>query len=58
MAVGYNRDGRCDVSDWSDIVAVSAGRWHTVGLKDDGTASATSVIGHTLWLSVREVLIQ
>jgi alpha-tubulin suppressor-like RCC1 family protein len=27
----------CNVSDWTDIVAVSAGDLHTVGLKADGT---------------------
>ena len=37
VAVGYNKDGRCDVREWTDIVAVTAGRDHTVGLKSDGT---------------------
>lgn len=36
-AAGKNEDGQCDVSGWSDIVAVSAGGAHTVGLKADGT---------------------
>ena len=39
VAVGRNGDGRCDVSSWSDIVAVAAGS-HTVGLKRDGTVVA------------------
>jgi uncharacterized protein (TIGR02145 family) len=30
-------DGQCNVGDWRDIVAISAGRNHTVGLKADGT---------------------
>ena len=34
---GDNDDGACDVSDWTDVVAVSAGSEHTVGLKSDGT---------------------
>ena len=40
VAVGHNSDGRCDVSDWTDIVAVAAGYNHTVGLRRDGTVVA------------------
>ena len=40
VAVGWNSDGRCDVSGWTDIVAVAAGCDHTVGLKSDGTVVA------------------
>ena len=40
VAVGYNKYGQCDVSGWTDIVAVSAGSDHTVGLKADGTVVA------------------
>lgn len=29
-----------NVSDWKDIVAISAGKFHTVGLKADGTVVA------------------
>ena len=39
-AVGYNEYGQCDVSEWTDIVAISAGYDHTVGLKSDGTVVA------------------
>jgi alpha-tubulin suppressor-like RCC1 family protein len=45
VAVGKNDSGQCDVSDWRDIVAISAGEWHTVGLKADGTVVAAGVIG-------------
>ncbi len=31
---------QCDVEGWTDIIAVSAGKLHTVGLKADGTAVA------------------
>ena len=31
---------------WTDIVAVSAGDSHTVGLKADGTVVATEYIGY------------
>ena len=40
VATGYNANGQCDVSDWTDIIAVSAGDNHTVGLKSDGTVIA------------------
>jgi len=40
VAVGANGADQCDVSGWSDIVAVSAGSDHTVGLKSDGTVVA------------------
>jgi hypothetical protein len=33
-------DGQCDVGDWTDIVQVAAGNWHTVGVKSDGTVVA------------------
>ena len=40
VAVRYNEYGQCNVSGWTDIVAVSAGIGHTVGLKTDGTVVA------------------
>ena len=40
VAVGRNDDGQCEVSSWTDIVAVSAGIKHAVGLKADGTVVA------------------
>ena len=33
--------GQCDVSGWTDIVAISAGHTFTVGLCSDGTVVAT-----------------
>jgi len=41
MATGYNAYGECDVSDWKDVVDVSAGYNYTIGLKADGTVVAT-----------------
>ena len=40
IATGYNEDGQCNVDDWRDIAAVSAGGNHTVGLRIDGTVVA------------------
>ena len=40
VVVGSNENGQCDVSDWTDIVAVSVGYDHIVGLKKDGTVVA------------------
>lgn len=43
VATGLNSNGQCEVSDWKDIVAVSASCNHTVGLKSDGTVVAVGV---------------
>lgn len=40
VAVGDNEYGQCDVSSWTNIVAIAAGGGHTVGLKADGTVVA------------------
>ena len=40
VAAGDNEDGQCDVSDWTDVVAIACGGGHTVGLKSDGTVVA------------------
>ena len=38
---GKNKNGQCNVSGWTDIVALSTGGYHTVGLRADGTVVAT-----------------
>ena len=38
--IGMNYSIQCDVSDWTDVVAVAAGCYHTVGLKSDGSVIA------------------
>jgi alpha-tubulin suppressor-like RCC1 family protein len=43
VATGENWDDQCEVDDWSDIIAISAGEVHTVGLKSDGTVVATDI---------------
>jgi alpha-tubulin suppressor-like RCC1 family protein len=40
VALGDNDLGCCDVGGWTDIIQVSAGYRHTVGLKADGTVVA------------------
>ena len=42
VATGDNEFGQCDVSDWSDIVAVSTGSGNTVGLKSNGNVVSTN----------------
>ncbi|MCQ4022816.1 hypothetical protein GMA13_07310 [Ruminococcus sp. zg-924] len=44
LATGDNRAGQCNVSSWTDIVAVSADAFHSVGLKSDGTVVATQIL--------------
>ena len=40
VATGSNYSLECDVSGWTDIIAISASSSHTVGLKSDGTVVA------------------
>ena len=41
VAQGNNTNEQCNTSGWSNIVAISAGQHHSVGLKSDGTVVAT-----------------
>lgn len=41
VAVGDNDFGQCNVNDWKDIIAVSAGDYHTVALTKDGRVLTT-----------------
>ena len=40
IATGKNISGQCDVSEWSDIIAIATGDYHTVGLKANGSVIA------------------
>lgn len=40
VAFGKEADDRCDVEDWTDVIAISA-ESHTVGLRSDGRVYAT-----------------
>lgn len=40
VAVGWNDGGQCNVTEWSDIVALTTGIYHTFGLKSNGTVVA------------------
>ncbi len=45
VACGENDYGQCDVSDWTDIVAIETDFYRTVGVKSDGTIVKTAEIG-------------
>ena len=38
--------GECSVGGWTDVVAVSAGMYHTLGLRSDGTLVAAESNGN------------
>ena len=46
VATGSNQCGQCNVGGWTDIVAIDAGRYHTVGLRADGTIVTTGSDGY------------
>ena len=37
VATGSNNSGQCNVTSWSDIIAITTGSEHTIGLKANGT---------------------
>jgi hypothetical protein len=45
MAVGDNKHGQCDVSGWTDIVAVAAGNVHMATKRDVGTVPCPNETG-------------
>jgi hypothetical protein len=45
VAVGYNGYGQLNVSPWTNIKAIAAGNFYTVGLKEDGTVTAVGYNG-------------
>jgi alpha-tubulin suppressor-like RCC1 family protein len=40
VATGTNWAGQCNVRNWSNIVWVAAGDYHTLGIKSNGTVVA------------------
>jgi alpha-tubulin suppressor-like RCC1 family protein len=59
VATGDNKYGQCDVSDWKNIIAISAGDLHTVGLKKDGTVVAAGDNEHgqcdvSDWMNIKK----
>ena len=55
IVMGDIDSGKCDVSNWTNIVAISAGVEHTVGLKADGTVVATEYTGIWTYSGQRDV---
>lgn len=47
VATGGNELGQCDVSDWTNIIAIAAGNLWTIGLKADGTILSTKYKGYS-----------
>ena len=45
VTTGDNTYGQCNVSDWQDIIAITAADHQTLGLKSDGTVIAIGKIG-------------
>lgn len=41
VTAGSNEYGQCNIDDWTNIVSVSAGGYHSAGLREDGTVIAT-----------------
>lgn len=37
---GNNNNGQRNANNWRDVIAITAGEFHTVGLKKDGTVIA------------------
>ena len=52
VAAGDNRNGQCEVSDWADIAAVSAGEDFSVGLRNDGTMVSAGSVEKTDWTNM------
>ena len=40
VAVGSNSYHQCELDSWTDILQVTGGSYHSVGLKEDGTVIA------------------
>lgn len=43
VATGENNYGQCNVSDWTNIIAIDASGYNTIGLKDDGTVVVAGI---------------
>ena len=45
IAVGRNDYGICEISEWTDLIAIGTGIFHTVGLRNDGSVVSTKFTG-------------
>ena len=60
MAVGDNSYVQLNVSSWTNIKAIAAGTYHTVGLKEDGTVVAVGDNGYvqlnvSSWTNIKAI---
>ena len=55
VATGLRDNGQCDVSGWTDVVAVGVGGRYTVGLRADGAVVATGENAYAVsqWTDIR-----
>ena len=55
VATGLHDNGQCDVSGWTDVVAVGVAGRYTVGLRADGTVVATGENAYAVskWTDIR-----
>ena len=54
VATGNNEYGQCDVSEWNDIVAISAGPTFTIGLRKDGSLIFTGKMTESMEQDMRD----
>ena len=46
VVLGDNGHGQCNVTDWNNIIDITADGWHSVGLKNDGAVVASGDNSH------------
>lgn len=49
VATGKNDNGQCDISEWENIICVSAGSDYTIGMNKD---EEILIAGNNEWISL------